>query len=96
MKDTNTTTVTNATNIAMHTGPTMTTVMNDMSTTGDTTMIDMNITIKRHLLNEDKKEKQTLGELWAARSDGSCLFVMPTDKDYAAVERAISAPVGYR
>jgi type III restriction enzyme len=44
-----------------------------------------------HLMNEDTKEKQALGELWAARSDGNCLFVMPTDKDYAAVQRAVSS-----
>ena len=43
-----------------------------------------------HLWNEDAKEKQALGELWAARSGGSCLFVMPKDKDYAAVRRVFS------
>ncbi|MCI5137409.1 MAG: restriction endonuclease subunit R, partial [Candidatus Electrothrix sp. AR1] len=47
-----------------------------------------------HLRNEDTKEKQALGELWAARSDGSCLFVMPTNKDYSAIQRVITAPVG--
>jgi type III restriction enzyme len=46
-----------------------------------------------HLLNEETKEKQALGELWAARSDGSCLFVMPTNKDYSAVQRAVSVPL---
>jgi type III restriction enzyme len=40
-----------------------------------------------HLWNEDSKEKKALGELWATRSGGACLFVMPTDKDYAAIER---------
>ncbi len=40
-----------------------------------------------HLWNEDSREKKVLGELWAERSGGACLFVMPTDKDYAAVER---------
>ncbi|WP_417915615.1 DEAD/DEAH box helicase family protein [Candidatus Electronema sp. JM] len=43
-----------------------------------------------HLWNEDAKEKQALGELWAARSGGDCLFVMPKDKDYAAVRRAFA------
>lgn len=47
-----------------------------------------------HLLNQDTKEKQALGELWAARSDGRCLFVMPTNKDYAAVQRVIFASAG--
>jgi type III restriction enzyme len=38
--------------------------------------------------NEDSREKQALGELWAKRSDGNCLFVMPTARDYEAVQRA--------
>ena len=42
-----------------------------------------------HLWNEDSKEKKALGELWAERSGGSCLFVMPTDRDYAAMQRVI-------
>ena len=42
-----------------------------------------------HLWNEDSKEKKALGELWATRSNGKCLFVMPVDKDYEAVQRAI-------
>ena len=44
-----------------------------------------------HLMNEDSKEKNALGELWAARSGGACLFVMPTNKDYAAVQRVIAS-----
>lgn len=43
-----------------------------------------------HLWNDDAKEKQALGELWAARSGGDCLFVMPKDKDYAAIRRVFS------
>lgn len=27
--------------------------------------------------NDDSKEKRLLGKLWADRSDGQCLFVMP-------------------
>ena len=27
--------------------------------------------------NDDSKEKRAVGELWADRSDGKCLFVMP-------------------
>jgi len=34
---------------------------------------------------------KALGELWAKRSGGNCLFVMPTDKDYAAVQRVIAS-----
>ena len=44
-----------------------------------------------HLWNEETKEKKALGELWATRSDGACLFVMPTDRDYAAVKRVIAS-----
>jgi type III restriction enzyme len=44
-----------------------------------------------HLWNEETKEKKTLGELWALRSNGTCLFVMPTEKDYAAVQRIIAS-----
>jgi type III restriction enzyme len=40
--------------------------------------------------NEDAKEKKALGELWAARSGGACLFVMPMNRDYAAVKRAFA------
>ncbi len=42
-----------------------------------------------HLWNEDSKEKKALGELWAKRSGGACLFVMPMDKDYVAVQRVV-------
>ncbi|MDY6971076.1 MAG: DEAD/DEAH box helicase family protein [Thermodesulfobacteriota bacterium] len=44
-----------------------------------------------HLWNEDSKEKKALGELWAMRSDGACLFAMPTEKDYAAIQRVIAS-----
>jgi type III restriction enzyme len=37
--------------------------------------------------NEDSWEKRTLGELWADRSDGQCLFVMPKGKDFESIER---------
>jgi type III restriction enzyme len=39
--------------------------------------------------NQDSQEKQALGELWAKRSGGKCLFAMPKNKDYAAVQRTI-------
>ncbi len=44
-----------------------------------------------HLRNDDSKEKKALGELWAKRSNGACLFVMPMDRDYAAISRVIEA-----
>lgn len=31
---------------------------------------------------DDSKEKATIGEVWASRSDGRCLFVMSTKADY--------------
>lgn len=35
-----------------------------------------------HLLStDDSKEKDLIGELWAANSQGKCLFLMATDKD---------------
>ncbi len=43
-----------------------------------------------HLWNDESKEKKILGELWAERSSGSCLFVMPTDNNYADIRLAIS------
>ena len=39
-----------------------------------------------HLVEHDA-EKKDLGELWENRSGGRCLFVMPTGRDYAAIER---------
>jgi type III restriction enzyme len=36
--------------------------------------------------DDDSKEKRALGELWAKRSGGSCLFVMPKGKDLAAIK----------
>lgn len=44
-----------------------------------------------HLLNQDSKEKKSLGELWAKRSGNTCLFVMPTNKDYAAISRVMDS-----
>ncbi len=39
--------------------------------------------------NDDSKEKRTLGELWASRSDGKCLFVMPNGPDWKAITAAV-------
>ncbi|MDP2307976.1 MAG: DEAD/DEAH box helicase family protein [Pseudomonadota bacterium] len=40
--------------------------------------------------NDDSKEKRALGELWADRSGGRCLFVMPNGTDLAAIRKAIA------
>jgi type III restriction enzyme len=40
--------------------------------------------------NDDNKEKRALGELWAERSGGSCLFIMPKGRDFEAVRQKIN------
>ena len=39
--------------------------------------------------NDDSKEKRRLGELWALKSEGKCLFVMPKGKDWDAIRAAV-------
>lgn len=39
--------------------------------------------------NDDSKEKRRLGELWALKSNGTCRFVMPKGKDWAAVTNSV-------
>ena len=39
--------------------------------------------------NDDSKEKRALGELWADRSKGQCVFVMPKGADWGAINAAI-------
>ncbi len=39
-------------------------------------------------LYEDAEEKRDLGELWAKRSGGKCVFTMPTEKNFATIEIA--------
>ena len=38
----------------------------------------------------DAEEKRAVGAVWASRSKGRCLFVMPTEKDYQAIARIVS------
>jgi type III restriction enzyme len=40
--------------------------------------------------NDDSKEKRAVGELWAERSNGKCLFVMPKGPDWAAITGTIT------
>lgn len=40
--------------------------------------------------NDDSKEKPTVGELCADRSNGRCVFVMPRGPDFGAIRAAIS------
>ena len=39
--------------------------------------------------NDDSKEKRDVGEIWAARSHGHCLFVMTCGKNYEIIEETI-------
>ena len=39
--------------------------------------------------DDDSKEKRALGELWAKRSGGTCLFVMPKGKDLQAISNIL-------
>jgi type III restriction enzyme len=40
--------------------------------------------------NDDSKEKRMIGELWAERSKGRCLFIMPKGKDFEAIRNKIA------
>lgn len=39
--------------------------------------------------NDDSKEKRAVGDLWADRSKGHCLFVMPKGKDWKAIKKVL-------
>ena len=39
--------------------------------------------------NDDSKEKRRLGELWALKSGGSCIFIMPKGKDWVSIRALI-------
>jgi type III restriction enzyme len=41
--------------------------------------------------NDDSKEKRRLGELWALKSGGRCLFVMPKGKDWEAIKATVKS-----
>ncbi|MCL4204152.1 MAG: DEAD/DEAH box helicase family protein [Pirellulaceae bacterium] len=41
--------------------------------------------------NDDSREKRAIGELWADRSNGRCLFIMPKGPDLVAIESMIRA-----
>jgi type III restriction enzyme len=42
--------------------------------------------------DDDSKEKNALGKLWAERSGGRCLFVMPKGPDWAAITACVGKP----
>jgi type III restriction enzyme len=39
---------------------------------------------------DDSKEKRFIGDLWAERSNGTCVFVMPKGPDWVAIRHTIS------
>ena len=39
----------------------------------------------------DAEEKRAVGAVWASRSAGRCLFVMPTDGDFSEISKILSA-----
>jgi type III restriction enzyme len=39
--------------------------------------------------NDDSKEKRRLGELWALKSNGQCLFIMPKGNDLDAIKAIV-------
>ena len=41
-----------------------------------------------HLMAESR-DKLRIGELWADASAGKCLFVIPTDRNFAVIDDAI-------
>jgi type III restriction enzyme len=46
--------------------------------------------------NDDSKEKQAVGELWAERSNGRCLFVMPKGTNWSAITAVLNRSPGGR
>ena len=42
-----------------------------------------------YFTNDDSKEKRLIGDLWAERSGGKCLFLMIEKKEFARIDRAI-------
>ena len=44
---------------------------------------------KRDFSNDNSKEKRLIGELWADRSAGKCLFVMVQNEEFAMIDSAV-------
>ena len=38
---------------------------------------------------DDAEEKRAVGAVWASRSGGRCVFVMPTDGDFSNIAKAV-------
>jgi type III restriction enzyme len=46
-----------------------------------------------YFTNDDSKEKRLIGDLWAERSGGKCLFLMIEKKEFTRIDRAIKQGV---
>jgi type III restriction enzyme len=45
----------------------------------------------KHLYDaRDAEEKRSVGMVWESRSEGRCLFVMPTDGEFSVISAKIS------
>ena len=51
----------------------------------------MVVEYKGQHLWQDAEEKRTVGAIWASRSNGACLFVMPTDEDFSPIAKAVAS-----
>ncbi len=40
-------------------------------------------------LYADAEEKRAVGAVWASRSNGHCLFVMPTEGDFSGIQKLV-------
>ncbi len=46
----------------------------------------------KHLYDAvDAEEKRAVGQVWASRSGGRCLFGMPTDGDFSVIDKAVAS-----
>ena len=37
----------------------------------------------------DSEEKRAVGAVWVSRSDGRCLFIMPTESDFSVITNVV-------
>lgn len=44
-----------------------------------------------YLTNDDSREKNTIGQLWERRSNGQCLFLMVSNRNYQTIRAKILA-----
>jgi len=49
----------------------------------------MAVEYKGAFLETAAQDKRKIGELWADASEGKCVFAMPVERDFAAIDEAI-------